>query len=148
MNATKIRIVFDSVFYFSLALQGKIAIKIWELVLTQNHIELCLSAAHFNEIKAKLYGEDMRQILGVSYDEQLMGRICAKIAASHTHFYPNIKVDVCHDRDDNFLLELAKSCQANFIVTNDKQLLKLNPFEGARIVKIGEFLQQAHNWSR
>jgi hypothetical protein len=32
-NRKKIRLVFDSVFYFSLGLQGKIAKRIWEIVL-------------------------------------------------------------------------------------------------------------------
>ena len=137
---TRTRLVFDSVFYFSLALQGKIATRIFELVLSQAHIELCLSSAHFNEIKAKLYSEEMRQILGIRYDEDLMSQICIKIAASHTYFYPQVNIDLCHDRDDNFLLELAATCKADFLITNDKQLLKLNPFEETQIIKIGDFL--------
>jgi uncharacterized protein len=137
---TRTRLVLDSVFYFSLALRGKIATRIWQLVLSQDEIELCLSAPHFNEIKAKLYGEQMRQLLGNQYNENLMGQICAKIAASHTHFYPQVQIDLCSDRDDNFLLELAATCKADFLITNDKQLLKLNPFEKTQIIKVGDFL--------
>jgi predicted nucleic acid-binding protein len=58
-NQIKIRLVFDSVFYFSLALNGKIASRIWAIVLERDDIELCLSPVHFNEIKAKLFGEEM-----------------------------------------------------------------------------------------
>lgn len=141
-NQIKIRLVFDSVFYFSLALNGKIASRIWAIVLERDDIELCLSSAHFNEIKAKLFGEEMREILGQNYDEDLMSQICVKIAASHTYFYPTIQVGACSDRDDNFLLELAKTCQADFIITNDKQLLKISPFDGIEILKIGEFLDR------
>jgi putative PIN family toxin of toxin-antitoxin system len=118
VSHNKIRLVFDSVFYFSLGLGGKIAKRIWEIVLEHENIELCLSSAHFNEIKAKLYGEQMREILDAEYDESLMSSICVKIAASHIYFYPHISVDLCSDKDDNFLLELAKNCNANFIITN------------------------------
>jgi predicted nucleic acid-binding protein len=114
-SQTKTRLVFDSVFYFSLGLGGKIATKIWEIVLSQDNIELCLSSTHFNEIKAKFYGEEMREILSEGYDENLMSQICAKIAASHTHFYPQIEIDLCLDGDDNFLLELAKEHKFNNI---------------------------------
>ncbi|NMG11719.1 hypothetical protein [Brasilonema sp. UFV-L1] len=93
---TRTKLIFDSVFYFSLALQGKTATRIWETVLSQARIELCLSSAHFNEIKAKLYGEEMRQILGARYNEDLMSQICIKIAASHTYFYPKLSIDLCH----------------------------------------------------
>jgi predicted nucleic acid-binding protein len=71
-----------------------------------------------------------------------MSQICVKIAASHIYFYPTIQISVCNDRDDNFLLKLAKTCQADFIITSDKQLLKISPFEGIEIVKIGEFLDK------
>ncbi|MFH1649921.1 MAG: putative toxin-antitoxin system toxin component, PIN family [Candidatus Woesearchaeota archaeon] len=44
------------------------------------------------------------------------------------------------DPDDNKILECAKAGKADFIVSQDKHLLKLQSFEGIRILKPSEFL--------
>lgn len=50
------------------------------------------------------------------------------------------QVDICRDPKDNYLLALAKDAQAHFLLTNDKDLLVLNPFENTHIVKLHDFL--------
>lgn len=45
----------------------------------------------------------------------------------------------CRDPKDNFILELAVSANADFLVTGDADLLVLNPFRNIRIVSPGEF---------
>ena len=40
----------------------------------------------------------------------------------------------CRDSKDNKFLELATSGHAQFILTNDKDLLVLNPYENISIV--------------
>lgn len=51
-------------------------------------------------------------------------------------------INVCRDPDDNKYLELAVAVKAACIVTGDKDLLVLNPFEGIPILSPGDFL----NW--
>ena len=54
---------------------------------------------------------------------------------------PSIKIDVIKDDpDDNRVLECAVSCNADYIVSGDKHLLKLKEFRGIKIVKAKEFL--------
>jgi putative PIN family toxin of toxin-antitoxin system len=36
---------------------------------------------------------------------------------------PTVKITKCRDPKDNFVLEIAQTCQADFIVTGDKDLL-------------------------
>lgn len=50
------------------------------------------------------------------------------------------KVDLCRDVGDNFILALAKDGKANYIVTGDKDLIALNPFEGTVILTMWDFL--------
>ncbi len=51
------------------------------------------------------------------------------------------QVNLCRDPKDNFLLELAKDGNADFLVTGDKDLLVLNPFRGGvKIITPREFL--------
>ncbi len=47
--------------------------------------------------------------------------------------------EICRDPKDNFLLGLIRSSRSNFLVTGDKDLLELNPFEGTEIITPAEF---------
>ena len=51
------------------------------------------------------------------------------------------KVSICRDPKDNMILELAVSGQADVIITGDKDLLDLNPFEGVPVLLPTDFLK-------
>lgn len=51
------------------------------------------------------------------------------------------KIDACRDSSDNIILEAAVSAKADIIVTNDKDLLILNPFRNIPIIPPSEFLK-------
>ena len=53
--------------------------------------------------------------------------------------YPNQKVNICRDKKDNFLLEVALEGKADYLVTGDEDLLVLNPFHDTKIVKPNDF---------
>jgi putative PIN family toxin of toxin-antitoxin system len=55
----------------------------------------------------------------------------------------NQTIAICHDPKDDKLLELAISGNAGFLVTGDKDLLVLNPFQGVEIITPREFLDKA-----
>ena len=65
----------------------------------------------------------------------------------HYFFQQSVKiqitgaVSVCRDHKDNMILELAISGQADVIITGDKDLLDLNPFEGILILTPKDFLE-------
>jgi putative PIN family toxin of toxin-antitoxin system len=50
------------------------------------------------------------------------------------------QVDVCRDPDDNIILSLALDGKADYIVSGDKDLLDLSPFQDIPIIKPAEFL--------
>ena len=54
--------------------------------------------------------------------------------------FPSRKIDACRDPDDNAVLEVAVASGADMIVSGDKDLLVLHPFEGIPIVGPAEFL--------
>jgi putative PIN family toxin of toxin-antitoxin system len=54
----------------------------------------------------------------------------------------NVKISASRDPSDNILLELAVSGEATHIITGDKDLLALSPFQGILILPPGDFLQQ------
>jgi uncharacterized protein len=57
------------------------------------------------------------------------------VAVSHT-------VKVCRDPKDDMYLELAISGKADCLITNDDDLLVLNPFENIPIITPKEFLEK------
>lgn len=50
------------------------------------------------------------------------------------------EVKVCRDAKDDFLLALAKDAEADFILTEDKDLLVLNPYGKTNIITLPVFL--------
>ncbi len=58
---------------------------------------------------------------------------------------PAIKIDIIkEDPDDNRILECAVSCNADYIVSGDRHLLKLKEFKGIKIVTAKDFLDLAN----
>ena len=51
-------------------------------------------------------------------------------------------VTICRDPKDDMYLELALSGKADCIITNDDDLLVLNPFENIAIISPKQFLEQ------
>jgi uncharacterized protein len=54
---------------------------------------------------------------------------------------PTQRVFTCEDKDDNKVLEVAVCANADFIVSGDKHLLKMNQFEGIKIVTAHQFME-------
>jgi hypothetical protein len=53
----------------------------------------------------------------------------------------SINITICRDQKDNKFLELAVAAEAACIITGDKDLLVLNPFENIPIVTAADFLK-------
>jgi putative PIN family toxin of toxin-antitoxin system len=51
------------------------------------------------------------------------------------------QITACRDEKDDKYLSLAASTQANIIVSKDKDLLVLHPFDGTPILLPGDFLK-------
>jgi len=63
------------------------------------------------------------------------------IAEKSTFVQPHtVLPSVCRDSDDNYILQLTESVQADFLITGDKDLLVLDTYQGARIVAPAQFL--------
>ena len=54
---------------------------------------------------------------------------------------PEIKITSCRDASDNIILETAAACNAKTIISNDDDLLVLNPFRGIPIINSHRFLK-------
>ena len=62
---------------------------------------------------------------------------------------PAIVLDVVkEDPDDNRILEAAVAAGSDYIVTGDKDLLRLKRYNGIRIVNVSDFLELFHQQER
>lgn len=55
---------------------------------------------------------------------------------------PKVKLSICRDPKDNFLLELAETANADFLITRDKDLLEIpnKSWDKSKIISPEEFL--------
>jgi putative PIN family toxin of toxin-antitoxin system len=67
-------------------------------------------------------------------------RFLAALLRSAEVAEPNRSFKVCRDAKDDKFLELAVCGKASYLVTGDKALLDLNPFQGIPIVTPAELL--------
>ncbi len=58
--------------------------------------------------------------------------VCQSIEICHD-------INICRDPKDNMYLELALSGKADYVVTGDKDLLVLHPFENIPILSATDF---------
>ena len=63
---------------------------------------------------------------------RLLETIALQFETTQCHFN-------CRDPKDNFLLDLITASKADYLITGDKDLLTLNPFETATILSPGDF---------
>lgn len=70
----------------------------------------------------------------------------AELIEISTLVQPSKKVNIVeNDPDDNMIIECAIEGNAEFIITGDSDLLKINSYEGIKIIDSNEFLSILQN---
>jgi putative PIN family toxin of toxin-antitoxin system len=64
-----------------------------------------------------------------------------KMASVARWFVVTDKVTDCRDPKDNIFLELALACNADYLVTGDRDLLVLDPYGKTRILTVATFTE-------
>jgi uncharacterized protein len=83
---------------------------------------------------------------GFSRDEVAETR--AQVKAMARTVTPSVQLAVIkEDPDDNRILECAVSAGADYIVTGDKDLLRLGRYDAIAILTVADFLQQQQHTS-
>ena len=103
-----------------------------ELILSRDIINEYSDVLGYDEIKDKIKNKKLEMRYSVG-----------KIISISKIVEPLEKLDVVkEDPDDNKILECAKEGKVDYIVTQDKHLLKLKSFEGIEILNPCEFLKK------
>lgn len=65
----------------------------------------------------------------------------SRIETNALMFFPKTEIKACRDPKDNKFLELAVAAGATAIITGDKDLLVLHPFQNIPIITPADFLK-------
>ena len=78
--------------------------------------------------KNKIPQNEKKDLLFKTFDS------CITVITTHA-------TDICRDSDDNMLLNLAKTVEADFLITGDKDLLILTRYNKCQILKPSDFIE-------
>ena len=79
------------------------------------------------------------------FDKQAIAELISLIVTTGERIVIKSNVTISNDPKDNFPLELAKDGQADYLITGDKELMKLTPFEHTKIIAITSFIKEIAN---
>lgn len=93
-------------------------------------------------VSSLLTREVLRKLEEFEISEQIQSEVLFFIERRGILITPNIKVTVCRDPEDNYLLELAETSKADYLITRDKDLLELpnQKWKKTEILKPEDFL--------
>jgi predicted nucleic acid-binding protein len=70
--------------------------------------------------------------------QRIVRRATLVVPAPSRHAVPR-------DPNDSPILQAALAAGVDYLVTNDRHLLELNPYEGLNILTMGDYTQLMHN---
>lgn len=127
------KVVFDTNNYISAFLfVGGSADKAIQRILDNEHT-LIISKQIIEEALRIMAEKFERNVEGLSRTAVFLSEIATVVT-------PEEKISVLSDEPDNRILECASEGNASAIVTGDKAMLKLDVYEGIRIVSLRSYL--------
>ncbi len=107
--------------------------------LIEKNVELFTTLEIMNEYKKAV----MRDF---QYSEEKVDEIIEKLLSFMKLIETNSKIEfIKEDPDDNKILECAKDSDSGYILSYDNHLLKIQEFEGIKILRPDDFIVQDKN---
>jgi uncharacterized protein len=133
MQGNPLRVVIDTNIWISFLI-GKSLTGLSEAIINSRVLVL-FSDDLFCELLEVLKRPKFKKYFSETDTENLVTLLHEKVELIEiTHHFED-----CRDAKDNFLLDLAVSGHANYLVTGDADLLILNPFQGVEIISYQHF---------
>lgn len=133
---SKFRLIVDSNLWISFLISDKQR-KLDHLLLL-DQVKILFSVELLNELTKISQYPKLKKYFKENAIEEMLLNLEAYIELIEV----KSKVQICRDPKDNFLLNLAKDGNANFLLTGDKDLLVLQKIGKTRIISISEFLEK------
>ena len=127
------RIVIDSNIWISVFINNDSQSFIKKIL--EREIEIISSSRQIEEISNVLSRPKIKNVIAHELIEEFLILFLKSVDIVES----KIKITDCRDEKDNFILEAAISGNVDYIVTEDKDLLVLNPYKTVKIVTVKEF---------
>ena len=128
-----IKIVVDTSVWISFLI-GKRLLSL-KNALAKSKIEIYFSQELYSEIIKVLNYPRLSKIIPENKFSEIMATLGEKIR----YIKPDCIINDCRDPKDNFILELAVSAKADYLISSDADLLVLNPYRNIKILKPSDF---------
>jgi putative PIN family toxin of toxin-antitoxin system len=134
MKKNNLRVIIDTNLWVSYLVSSNL--KRFDNLIFSKKIDLLFSAELIDEVVEVLSRPKFRKYFSLLDIQQLLqcfdeyGELI-KVKS---------KVNICRDAKDNFLLSLAKDGNANFLVSNDSDLLVLEKYLNTEIIDFPTFI--------
>ena len=138
MPDSTIRVVIDTNLWVSMALGSRAVSEQMARVLDNPSIALFISAELLDELTDTLAKPKLQRYLSKTRTQHLFDLIWLKGQL----ISPTTSARFCRDPKDDFIINLALTAQAQYIVTGDDDLLTLNPIGTIEVVTIADFVQK------
>src|SRR5690242_15143098 len=125
------KVFFDTNVYIADALVGKAATRMIEAT----------RAARWRIYTSNYVLAETRHVLidDLGFSEKLAALALRRIMRITTFVKSRSGAKVISDPKDSPILQAALSCGADYLVTNDRHLLELNPFQGLEIISMDRY---------
>jgi putative PIN family toxin of toxin-antitoxin system len=109
----------------------------WDTLIFSDKIQIIYSEKLLNEFIEVTQRDKFRKFISLDDLEVILNYL-----GDFAIFVENIekKYTLCRDLKDNFLLDLAVTAEADFLVTGDKDLLEIKTLDNVRIISPTDFI--------
>jgi putative PIN family toxin of toxin-antitoxin system len=133
MKVKSIKVIIDTNVWISFLIGKRLSIiknhiadRQITIVITQQLLDEIINVTSREKLKKYFPKESVVDLI------ELLKTVAEYIEITPTHF-------INRDPKDNFLLDLIEFSKADYLVTGDKDLLELNPFQSATILTPSDF---------
>ena len=131
-----LKLIIDTNVLVSSLIQRSYPFVIFDYVLMKRQIELCISDDLLNE-----YIDVLNRIKFFKYpDYEVRSKILlSDIKKFGIKYSPSVKIDIIKDEVDNRLLDLAETCNADYLITGNAKHFLMKKYKNTKIVSPKEF---------
>ena len=125
------KIIIDTNVFVSALIQRNYPFYIVDSIFSTKEIQLCISDKLFEE-----YYDVLNRKKFSKFPEfiALAHALLTEIEKRAIIYYPTIKLEIIRDLDDNKLLELAETCEADFLITGNTNDFTFHSYKTTKIV--------------
>lgn len=125
------KIIIDTNVLVSSLIQRGYPFQILIELFSNENIELCTSNEILKEYFDVLNREKFVKFADFAVNAQTL---LVDIEKRGTEYFPTVKLEIIKDPDDNKFLELAETCNADFLITGNTKDFTLSKYKNTQIV--------------